>query len=315
MHDTIQNFPSQFKSGLGSAKDFKLETKHDKIVVSGMGGSLLPAEIVLTLLETTKNKLEPNFWLNRSYDLPAGTSKKDLSICISWSGNTEETISSYEASLKLGMETVVITNGGKLAEQSKKNKNHLVLMDGGKTPPRLAVGYMTAGLLKVLGLENELNFDLDPSAQEKNGKELAEKIRVKTPVIYASYTWRNMAKLWKIFFNENSKIPAFWNYFPGLAHNELAGFTTSLRDFHHIFIVDKGDDPRQNKNIEAAIAIFNKLGYNYTIINTSSSGVKPLEKIFNNYVLGLWTSYYLGKSLGVDPENTRLIEEFKQLKK
>ena len=32
MHDTIQNFPSQFKSGLGSAKDFKLETKHDKIV-------------------------------------------------------------------------------------------------------------------------------------------------------------------------------------------------------------------------------------------------------------------------------------------
>ncbi len=214
----------------------------------------------------------------------------------------------------MGLDTIVIASGGKLAEESKKNKNPLILINDRDTPPRLAVGYMTASLLKVLGLEKDLTFDLDPSAQEKNGKKLAEKLAGKTPIIYSSYTWRYLAKFWKILFNENAKTPAFWNYFPGLAHNELAGFTTSLKDFYPILLVDKNDNPAQKRNIDAAIAIFNKLEYNYSIVNISQSG-NALEKILNNYVLGLWTSYYLGKNLGVDPEDTKIIEEFKKLKK
>jgi len=314
MHNTILNFPQQLKTGLEAAKDFKLDKNYWKIIVSGMGGSIIPAEIALTVQELSGKMDTGKIFINRNYGLPLETTKENLSICISWSGNTEETISSYNASLKMGLDTIVITKGGKLAEESKKNKNPLILIDDEGTPPRLAIGYMTSALLKVLGLEKELEFNLDPSSQEKEGKDLAEKIGGKTPVIYASYSWRYLAKFWKILFNENSKTPAFWNYLPGLAHNELAGFTQGLKNCHPIIIRDTNDDPRQNKNIDAAIAIFNKLEYAYTIVNVSPLGT-PLEKMLNNYVLALWASYYLGKSLGVDPEDTKLIEDFKKLKK
>lgn len=279
-----------------------------------MGGSIIPAEILLTYEENSSKKTDRNIIINRGYDLPQGTTKNDLAVCISWSGNTEETISSYNAALKLGLETLVIASGGKLAEESRKNKNSLILIGDRATPPRLAAGYMTAALLKVLGLEKELKFNLDPSAQEKNGKELAEKLADKIPIIYSSYNWRYLAKFWKILINENAKTPAFWNYFPGLAHNELVGFSRELKGYYPVIIKDADNDPRQNKNTDAAIAIFNRLGYNYSIVNLASGTRNPLEKIFNNYILGLWTSYYLGKSLGVDPEDTKLIEEFKKLK-
>ncbi len=309
MHTAILNFPNQLKVGLEAAKDFKLKKSYDKIIISGMGGSIAPAEIVMLL---PKHKMN-NIFLNRNYDMPQWSTKKDLSICISWSGNTVETMSSYDAGLKMGLDTVVIAGGGKLIEESKKNKNPFVVVTDTQIPPRLATGYMTAALLKVLGLEDELKFDLDPSSQEKEGEEMAKKIDGKAPVIYASYTRRYMAKFWKTLLNENAKIPAFWNFFPGLAHNEMAGFTEGLKGCYPILVRDADDDIRQNKNIDAAIAIFNKLGYNYSIVNVSQ-GQKPLEKILNNYILALWTSYYLGKSLGINPEDTSLIEEFKRLK-
>ncbi len=314
MHDTILNFPKQLTEGLAAAKDFKLSKQYKNIIVSGMGGSIIPAEIVLTYQELSGQVSGEKISINRNYGLPGGLTKEDLVIFISWSGNTEETISSYDEAVKMGLDRVVIVSGGKLAEEAKKNNDPLVLMENHGTHPRLAVGYMTAALLKVLGLEDSLEFHLDLSAQEKNGKELAEKVASKTPVMYASYTWRYLAKFWKILFNENAKIPAFWNYFPGLAHNELAGYAVSVKDFYPLLILDEGDNEALNRNIDAAIAIFNKLEYNYSIVNISKSG-KPLEKILNNYILGLWTSYYLGKILGVDPDDTKLIEEFKQLKK
>ncbi len=48
MHNAILNFAKQLKGGLESAQDFKLQKKYGKIIVSGMGGSIIPAEIVLT---------------------------------------------------------------------------------------------------------------------------------------------------------------------------------------------------------------------------------------------------------------------------
>ena len=99
-----------------------------------------------------------------------------------------------------------------------------------------------------------------------------------------------------------------------MAHNELAGFDKAQRaEFYPIFFKDANDDPRQNKNIDTAIAILNKIGYDYGIVNLSSTS-NPLETVLNSYILGLWTTYYLAQKIGVDPEEIKIIEEYKKLK-
>ena len=72
--------------------------------------------------------------------------------------------------------------------------------------------------------------------------------------------------------------------------------------------------PRYIRDLDATIAILNKQEYNYTIVNLSVSD-NPLETVLNNYILGLWTSFYLAQKIGVNPEKIEPIERYKELKK
>ena len=211
-----------------------------------------------------------------------------------------------------------------MAELSGKNKTSSVIIhNDNNLKPRMGAGYMTAVLFQLLGLgEKFASISLDAKKTEMEGKKLAENMNDgSTPLLYSSYKWRLVPRLWKILFNENDKIHAFWNYFPAMAHNELAGFDkepksgnpNSRTEFYPIFFKDSNDDPRQNKNIDTAIAILDKIEYNYGIVNLSSLD-EPLETILNVYILGLWTTYYFAKKIGVDPEKIELIEEYKKLK-
>jgi len=83
--------------------------------------------------------------------------------------------------------------------------------------------------------------------------------------------------------------------------------------FYPIIFRDERDLPRYVRDLDATIAILNKQEYNYSIVNLSSSD-NPLETILNNYILGLWTIYYLAQKIGVDPKEIELIEEYKKLK-
>lgn len=266
---------------------------------------MIPGEIL--------SAIDPAIILNRDYDLPAGAIKNSLLICVSWSGDTEETISAYNAGLKVGLDIVVITRGGKLKEMALKDNIPLVLLPTAKIPPRFAAGYMTAALFTLLGLKKEFDFSIDALSLESEAKALAQEIGKKIPLIYASYPNRRLALFWKILFNENTKGHAFSNNFPSLSHNEIAAFSKEQKGkFFVIVFNDLADDKRHNRDIDAAIAIFKEMGYNYKTVNLS--GKTLLTKIFSNYVLGLWTSFYVSKIIGVDPIGTELINKFKNMK-
>lgn len=330
MKQQIIEFPKQLSEGIKLAQNVKIDHTYEKVIICGMGGSIIPAEILIFWQEATG--ILPVFYVHRDYDLPPWISKNDLVVCISWSGNTEETLSCYESAIKLDIPVASITTGGKLAELSRKNKTPSVIIpNDNNLKPRMGVGYMTAVLFQLVGLgEKFASISLDADKTETEGEKLAQNMDDKsTPLLYSSYKWRLIPRLWKILFNENDKIHAFWNYFPAMAHNELAGFDkltasgfdrepksknpNSKTEFYPIFFKDSNDDPRQNKNIDTAIAILDKIEYNYGIVNLSSFD-DPLETILNSYILGLWTTYYLAKKIGVDPEKIELIEEYKKLK-
>ena len=315
MRNQILNFPVQLSKGVKLAKEVKIDRTYEKVIICGMGGSIIPGEILAFWQEVSG--MLPVFYIHRDYDLPPWVSNNDLVACISWSGNTEETLSCYEAAIKLDIPVVSITTGGKLAELSQKNKTSSVIIpNNDNLKPRMGAGYMTAALFQLVGLGDKFaSISLDVYKTEPEGEKLAQNMDDKsTPLLYSSYKWRLIPHLWKVLFNENDKIHAFWNYFPAMAHNELAGFDNNSKTrFHPIFFKEPNDDPRQNKNIDTAVAILDKMGYNYDIVTLSSLG-DPLETLLNSYILGLWTTYYLAKKIGVDPEKIELIEEYKKLK-
>ncbi|MBI4162965.1 MAG: bifunctional phosphoglucose/phosphomannose isomerase, partial [Candidatus Aenigmarchaeota archaeon] len=52
------------------------------------------------------------------------------------------------------------------------------------------------------------------------------------------------ARIWKISFNENSKISAYYNEFPELNHHEINGFVQPKGNFCYNFLFDEDDHPK-----------------------------------------------------------------------
>ena len=330
MREQILQFPSQLSKGAEVARNVKIDKPYNKVVICGMGGSIMPGMMLLTYKEH-KNKgpapydaglvghrLVPGpgvpIIINNNYDLPSDVNVNDLVICVSWSGTTEETISAFKTAMKRGIKPIAITKGGELGQLAKDNNAQLVILPDQPTYPRLSVGYMVGALFTILGLEKELNINLDSQSHENTGKELAESIGSATPLIYTSYSWRKLGALWKANFNETAKTPAYYNYVPAMTHDELAMYIRKGLPFRPIIFKDSKDLPHYVRDLNATIAILDKQEYNCSIVNLSSSD-NPLETVLSNYILALWTSFYMAQKIGVDPEKIELIERYKELKK
>ena len=320
MKQIILDFPKQFKQGIESANDIKVSGKFNNIILCGIGGSALPGN-VLTIIEN----LPIPFYIHRDYELPRFANKNSLIICISFSGNTEETISAYEKAKEIGCQILSITTGGNLAELANQNNSPLVLVPNNGIQPRCATGLLVATLLKTLansGIINDptnelldLAISLNPETFEAQGKVLAKKLVDKIPVVYASNQFKYLARIWKIKFNENSKIMAFWNYFPELNHNEMVGLTnikSQIANCKYYFIIlkDKDDHPRILKRMQLTADLIREAGADVDFIEIA--GKTKLEKIFNCLLLGDWVSYYLALAYNINPEPVKIVEEFKK---
>jgi len=333
MHKVIMDFPKQFRIGLTVAQNVKVDGDFNQLIFCGMGGSALPAEIL---------KMLRNFYewpvaikIHKSYGLPARVSSRALIFTISYSGNTEETISSYEEAKKRNLTIIGIANGGKLIELCQKDKTPFVKLSPLKIQPRSAIGYQFGAIIKILSNSNIIkDLDNDILAMEKTlksktlenqGKKIAQKIKGRIPIIYASDKFKALAQIWKINFNENSKSPAFWNYFPELNHNEMEGFqeiqspkpclpagrSKVKSNFHIIILRDKKlDHQRILKRMAVTGKLLKEKGLDVSSVDIQSQNL--VTKIFSTILISLWASYYLALEYETDPTPVKTVEEFKK---
>ncbi|MBI5147896.1 MAG: bifunctional phosphoglucose/phosphomannose isomerase [Parcubacteria group bacterium] len=290
--------------------------KPDGVIICGMGGSALAGEMIKALKTELIIPVPVITWKN--YGLPRTDLKKPLVIAVSFSGNTEETLSGFAAALKAGMPVAAVGGGGKLKELALKNGRMFATFEKNGLAPRQAVGLMfygTAAILKrifrditVPDLSNSFNSD----KLENKGKSLAKKLKNKIPVVCASPRNRHLAYDWKIRCNETAKIHAFSLPLPEMNHNELAAIGHRSGDFFFIFLQDNRDDARLRKRIAAARRLFRKRKIGSKTVEIG--GKNFLERDFQAIALADWTAYYLALARKVNPKETPVIEEFKKIK-
>jgi glucose/mannose-6-phosphate isomerase len=318
MYQALKDFPKQVEDAVKLAQDIRITEPIDKIVITGLGGSALPGEILASYLKDTPIPI----FINKGYSLPEYINQNSLVFVISYSGNTEETINSYRIAAKRNCQIVVISAGGKLKDLAEQGKKHYV-----KVPkptqdfqPRLAIAYQFFPILTILqnsGLIEDKSEEIQKTIAtlqkpifEERAKKLAETLAGKIPVIYTSDRMKAVAYKWKIDFNENSKTQAFYNIFPELNHNEMVGWSNLQGSYYIILIKDEDDFPRIKKRMDITKDILKKKGIPLTeILLTGSSA---LNKIFSAIYIGDWTSYYLALQYKTDPTPVAMVEDFKK---
>ncbi|MFH1968668.1 MAG: bifunctional phosphoglucose/phosphomannose isomerase [bacterium] len=319
MRQIIIDSPLQLKKGLELVGGVKIEGNFNNVVICGIGGSALPVSILNTVTASNIPILA-----HKDYNLPSEANEKSLIICISYSGNTEEPISGLQEALSKNLKIIGIASGGRVEEICKKNNLPFVKIPPG-IQPRSATGYIFSTLVKVLansGIIKDLSDEILETTEEiekmnegleKQGKDLAEKLFEKIPIIYASNKFKSIARIWKIKFNENSKTPSFYNYFPELNHNEMVGFSQLKKDSKFYFIILKDDQshPRNLKRMDLFGSLLKEKGSGVSFVDIKQGSL--MSKVFSTLLLGDWTSYYLALKYKFDPTPVKMVEEFKKM--
>lgn len=326
----ILDSPDQLGAGFALAQNIRVPGTFKAIMISGMGGSALPGNLFRIYLNDLFRNEAPEkqplpIYQNRFYTLPPESYKDCLNFMCSYSGNTEETISAFEEALAHQLPCIGLSSGGKIEAMCREhNIPHIKLpLPHPDFQPRVGTGYFFGALFQVLvnqGLVPDMTKELLTEVEslkaalpelEEQGRMLSQKLVGKTPVIYATPKYKSVAMVWKIKFNENAKIPAFWNFFPELNHNEMVGFTLPQADFSIIMLRDMDDHPQNIKRFAVTADLLRAKGMDVILLDIQGKSV--YTKVFMSILLSDFTSYYLAIEYGQDPTPVLMVEELKRL--
>lgn len=322
LRQVIIESPSYFEKGLDLSRKATLPEDFKRVCISGMGGSSLPVDALNDILLHYGTKKDIEVIINRSYSLPQKAKKDCLNVFASYSGGTEETISSLEEAIRLKLPSLGIAHEGKAVDLCKKNQIDCVILPE-VIQPRYALNYFIAIFISLMaraGIIENIAEDIKKALKktsekmgslEEDGKKIAEKVFQKTPVIHTSHKYESLARIWKIKINENTKTPAFYNVYPELNHNEMVGYTLPQSQFHIITLVDRNDNPRIIKRMEITSKLLKEKGIEVSLVDINGNDF--IEKLSSGLLLGDWVSYYLALSYGQDPTPVDMVEDLKKL--
>lgn len=297
------------------------------IVVGGMGGSALSA-----LVLSSWPSLKVPFEIVRGYDLPAYVGKKTLFIASSYSGNTEETLSTLGQAEQKSAQIVIVAGGGKLIEIAEQ-KGYPYIKLPKASQPRYAVLYNYKALVTILAqdsiienaeTENEIQkateflrasttlWRADVPTKSNPAKQMALDIIGKSLVVYAGPKLFPAAYKWKVSFNENAKQVAWCNQYPEFNHNEFMGWTKQPVDKPYAVVELRSqlEHPRVQKRFEVSEKLLSGLRPHPMVVDVK--GETLLEQLVWSIALGDFVSIYTALLNGINPSPVDLIEKLKK---
>ena len=295
-----------------------------QIVICGMGGSAVSGDYLRTYLEKVLNL---PIIIQRNYNIPAFVSKNTLLILISYSGNTEETISCLIAAVKKSAKIVGIGSGGNLADFCKKHNLPFFPIPSG-FQPRASFPLLFFPLLKILDTMNLIPYDqsaidetisifrqmrqefhIERPTTDNQAKQIAQKLHRRIPVIWSPFGC--IANRMKCQLNENSKILAMAEELPELNHNHIVGLESWTED--NPFIVIAFRFQAEHPNVKLRFEITKEIvGKKVEFVEIAARGRNLLSQLFSATYFGDYISMYLAILNNQDPNTVDSIVYLKQ---
>ena len=321
--DTAEHYRKAVKAAEGISLSY---SKPENVIVVGMGGSAIGGEL---LKDWVRDKAGVPVEVVRGYSLPAYVGAKSLVLVVSYSGETEETLSCFLDAVSRKCMVFCVSSGGNLLDFAERLGVPFLRVPSGFAP-RAALPYLFVPLLVVLervGLVSGVSEELTEAiavlervcsecapemlVSDNVAKGLAGDINGSVPVAYGFGVFRGVAQRFKTQFNENSKVPSKWEYFSEIDHNEVVGWERagSLAEcFSAIFIRDKGEPEAIRSRIEITKGL---MPAETKVFEVWSRGEGELARMLSGVCIGDFISVYLALLRGVDPTPVKTISLLK----
>jgi glucose/mannose-6-phosphate isomerase len=324
----VAGLPEQLRQGMALARQAwepLADMRPDNVVVAGMGGSAIGAEILRSI---AVESLPVPMAICREYNLPGFVGKGTLVVCSSYSGNTSEALSCFDGALRSGAGLACVCSGGELLDRARRHAVPCLKLPGGY-PPRAAVGYSFAalhglavrigmldagdlGVAECLETMEELTEVYSSSEAGRNPAVLiARSLLTRTPIVYSGNRLAAVALRWKNQFCENSKKLAYVGILPEMTHNDIMGWEVDHKgiDPAVVFLRSAHEHPGVASRFSFLKGLIGRTGSFCGEFWGSGTGL--LTQVFSLILLGDYASVYLALLRGLDPTPIATIDEMK----
>jgi len=331
MFGAIWNFPENLKEAHHIGSQISLKQEYSEIlniVIVGMGGSAIGGDVVSVLEE---NNIKVPLIVCRGYSIPEWVTNKTLVILSSYSGNTEETLSSLDDAIRKRAVLCGLTTGGILAERLEKLKADVIIIPSG-LQPRAALAFSFIPMIKLLEkiglIKTNIDSWIQKSIESISSKrslysidrddnpvmKLSKSIYKKIPIIYSDTSTMKVAGVrLKGQICENSKMLSYFNELPEQNHNEIVGWENNPELFNHLFVIwllDKSDNPRIKLRTRITQTILREKDVDQATIRVDGDSFQ--ERFLNIIHYGDWLSFWCAILHNTNPSPVTNIDRLKK---
>jgi glucose/mannose-6-phosphate isomerase len=301
----------------------------DQVLVAGMGSSATCADLLAAYVAPF---CRVPVIVHRDYDLPAwANGSRSLVIACSYSGNTEETLSSYAGAVENGCRRLVLTTGGQLARHAQGNRDPLWIYPHAGQPgaaPGYPYGLLLAAFQRLMLVPDQSQELATASAAMRlqaqsllaevpvarnPAKRMAGQLFGRWVMVMGAGLLAPVARRWKDQVNALAKAWAQFDYIPEADHNTVAGIAYPEDLLSHmmaLFLRCESDQPRNRLRLDLTSQLFMMEGVNTDFYD--AQGDKPLAQQWTALQFGDYLAYYLAMAYGADPGSTFVIDELKK---
>lgn len=296
------------------------------VVVLGMGGSGIGGDL---LAAYCGSRLAVPVVVPKGYEAPAFVGPSTLVFAVSFSGDTEETVSAATEVAERGGRLVVVTAGGRLAELARDWGAPVLSIDGAIPMPRAGIGAVSVPPLVVLermGMLGDLSADVEAAVAQlrtragalavpdNEAAHLARRIGRTMPIVYGGGAAGELAAArWKGQFNENAKVPSFANRVPELTHNEICGWgqhgDVTRQVFTLLLLRHDYEHPQTSRRLDLVAEICDEVVAD--VVQVHAQGASMLAQLFDLILVGDLVSLELAVQSGVDPGPVPILDDIK----
>lgn len=327
MESWVKQFPHFLHHGfLGSKGRIpSFQSKYrPEVVFCGMGGSAIGGMLIKNFFPDLPCPIR----VHMSDGLPHHLQKNAYIVVVSYSGNTEEALSSFHAMQEQRRNGIVITSGGQLLKYIKENNTPWLPLPS-DLPPRAALPFILSAELMLL--EQLTGKSLKASALQAAGflQKHQKKIREKAERIARSIhqhagtilIWGiqgvsdAIAYRWRTQLNENAKQFASTHNFPELTHNEIVPLSTATHPFTILTLETDFDGNRNVLRRKNALKLLGASSASSSLLQhtpVQALGKTRLTQLLSLLWMGDWVSLHLAKLLNIDPLPISAIEKLKE---